>query len=307
VTDQPQTDTTRLHAQKMAALGELASGITHDFRNILQTVISSLEMIESRANDPAEVRRLAASALKASERGIGLTRRLLKFARTDAIDIRASCLLPSLESATETLSRTVEARIHVGIEPPSGDLWQVAIDPNEFELALINLGINARDAMPKGGRIRVGARNVAIPGVDRRVPQRPEQRDKINRRGPPLPLPAGEYVAVTVGDTGAGMTEETLARAMEPFFTTKAAGEGTGLGLSTVHKLVMQAHGALRLISEAGHGTTIELWLPRAPEPTTIKSVISHESGPAEIVRARSAARCGRPRRVPKRDQGECR
>jgi signal transduction histidine kinase len=261
---QHDIDGNRLHAQKIAAPGELASGMTHDFRNILQTVISTLDLIESRSNDPVEVRRLAASALRASERGVGLTKRLLKFARREAVDIRPVCLLASLESATETLARCIEVRINIGIEPPSSDLWPVIIDPTEFELALINLGLNARDAMPKGGRIRVGARNVTLPLIDRRVSETPVGHAGTDRRGPPLPLPAGDYVAVSVGDTGNGMDEATLARATEPFFTTKTVGKGTGLGLATVHTLAIEAQGALRLNSALGRGTTIELWLPRA-------------------------------------------
>lgn len=269
--DRPFARGDRLHSQKMAALGELASGITHDFRNILQTVMSNLEIIESRASDPAEVRRLSASALRASERGISLTKRLLRFAHYEAAGAIPACLLSSLESATETLTRTVEARMNVRIEPPSSDLWEVIIDPSEFELALINLGINARDAMPSGGRIRLGARNVTIPLVDRRVLPLLERHQPTNRRGPRLVLPGGDYVAVTVGDTGTGMDEATLARAIEPFFTTKPPGTGTGLGLSMVHDLATQVRGALRLISKAGQGTTAELWLPRAPASIAMK------------------------------------
>lgn len=279
VTDQQDSHGSQLHSQKMAALGELASGMTHDFRNILQTVISTLEVIESRSNDPEAVRRLTASALRASERGIGLTKRVLKFARQDAKDVKPACLLTSLESATETLSRTVEARIKVGVEPPPPDLWKVVIDPNELELALINLGINARDAMPEGGKIQLGARNVTIPQVDRRSSQS-KGHGQIDRRGPRLPLPGGDYVAVVVDDTGSGMDAATLARAVEPFFTTKPVGKGTGLGLSTAHTLATQAQGALRVISEVGRGTTIELWLPRAPAQCQTDLAITRHSGP---------------------------
>ena len=258
-------DSDLLHIQKMATLGELTSGIIHDFRNVLQTVLSTLELLESRADNPAEVHRLVASATRASERGISLTRRLLRLSRREARSARSVCLASSLESATETLARTVEARMNVGVEPPPNDLWPVVIDPVEFELALINLGLNARDAMPDGGRIRLGARNVTIPVADRRSQQRPARHTQSNRRGPRLPLPAGDYVAVSVLDTGTGMDEVTLARAVEPFFTTKPAGKGTGLGLATAHELATQAQGTLRLLSELGRGTTVEMWLPRAP------------------------------------------
>jgi signal transduction histidine kinase len=257
----------RLHLQKMVALGELASGITHDFRNVLQTVISTLELLESRSGDPVEVRRLTAAALRASERGIGLTRRLLSFSRRDVTAIGAICLVPSLESVKETLSRTVEARMNVGIEPPSPNLWPVVVDPNEFELALINLGLNARDAMPDGGRIRFSARNVTIPLEERRAPPWPARSVPEDRRGPRLMLPGGDYVAVSVDDTGTGMDETTLARAVDPFFTTKPVGKGTGLGLAAVHNLATQAQGALRLMSVIGRGTTVQLWLPRGPCP----------------------------------------
>src|SRR3954449_3820032 len=196
--ERPFASSDQLHAQKMAALGELASGITHDFRNILQTVIGNLDNIESRANDPAEVRRLTASALRAAERGISLTRRLLTFAHYKAVEARPICLLSSLESATETLTRTIEARMNVGVEPPASDLWPVIIDPSEFELALINLGINARDAMPGGGRIRVGAHNMTIPLIEPRTLLWLDHHQPADRRGPRLALPGGDYVAVTV-------------------------------------------------------------------------------------------------------------
>jgi signal transduction histidine kinase len=253
------------HSQRMAALGELSSGITHDFRNILQTVISSLEIIESRANDPAEVRRLAASALRASERGIGVTRRLLAFSRRGAAEARGgACLLSSLKNATETLAPTIGTRMNVGIEPPLGDLWQAVIDPTEFELVIINLGINARDAMPDGGRIRFSARNVTIPAVERRAASLSPRAHHSERRGPRLALSGGDYIAVTVTDTGTGMDEATLARAVDPFFTTKPVGTGTGLGLAMARTFATQAGGALRLMSELGRGTSVEMWLPRS-------------------------------------------
>jgi signal transduction histidine kinase len=282
--ERPFASSDQLHAQKMAALGELASGITHDFRNILQTVIGTLDNIESRANDPTEVRRLATSALRAAERGISLTRRLLTFAHYKAVEARPICLLSSLESATETLTRTIEVRMNIGVEPPALDLWPVVIDPSEFELALINLGINARDAMPSGGRIRVGARNVTIPLIERRALPRLEGRQPADRRGPRLALPGGDYVAITVSDTGTGMDEATLARAIEPFFTTKPLGKGTGLGLAMVHDLVTQAGGALRLISHLGQGTTAELWFPRAAASITQdQPAVSRASSPDAV------------------------
>lgn len=268
--DQLANDQDLAHLQRMAALGELASGITHDFRNVLQTVISTLELIESQANaGPAEVRRLVSSALQASERGIGLTKRLLTFSRIEAAAVQPASLLPSLEGVTETLARTIGARMNVQLEPPPGSLWPVVVDPTELELALINLGINARDAMPDGGRLRLGARNVTIPSIDRRIDGSSANYARPDRRGPRLSLPGGDYITVLVSDTGSGMDQATLSRATEPFFTTKPVGKGTGLGLATVHKMATRSRGTLRLISEPGQGTTVELWLPRATgEPT---------------------------------------
>jgi len=261
---QPAAHFDRSHSQRMVALGELSSGITHDFRNVLQTLISSLEIIESRANNADEVRRLTAAALRVSERGIGITQRLSAFSRREAAEIRRSCLMLSLKSATETLSHTVGARMNVKITSLPADLWEAVIDPIEFELAVINLGINARDAMPNGGRIQLSARNVTIPGIERRAVQPSVRLDRPERRGPRLPLQGGDYVAVTVSDNGTGMDEVTLARAVEPFFTTKPAGKGTGLGLAMAHSFAIQVGGTLRLMSEVERGTTVEIWLPRA-------------------------------------------
>lgn len=265
--DRPDSPCELLQTCKMAALGELASGITHDFRNILQTVISTLELIESRSDDAAEVRRIVASALCASERGIGLTNRLLAFSRCEAVEAKPARLLPSLEGVTETLARTVGAGMKVRLEAPPAGLWQAVINPTELELALINLGINARDAMPDGGSINLAARNVTIPQIERRATERPPRHDGIERRGPALPLPGGDYVAITVGDTGIGMDAATLAQAVKPFFTTKSAGKGTGLGLAMAHTMVAERRGALRLKSKLGRGTMVELWLPRASAP----------------------------------------
>src|ERR1700722_2846691 len=125
-----------LHSQKMSALGELATGITHDFRNVLQTVISTLEILEARSSDPVEVRRLVASALRASERGVSLTKRLMGFTRSEATTTTGVCLVSSLESVAETLARTVEARMNVSVDHPLPELWPVIIDPTELELAL---------------------------------------------------------------------------------------------------------------------------------------------------------------------------
>jgi signal transduction histidine kinase len=281
VPDHRNTSCDSTHGKRMAALGELASGVTHDFRNILQTVIATLDLLETRSNDPAEVRRLAGAALRASERGISLTKRLLTFSHYTTTDFRPTRLISSLESVTETLAHTVGARVNVQVDPPASDLWDAVLDPSEFELTLLNLGINARDAMPEGGRIRLGARNVTIPLTDRRAARAVERSEPVDQRGPGLALPSGDYIAITVGDTGVGMDAVTLSRAIEPFFTTKPVGKGTGLGLSLAHTLATRAGGALRLKSQPGRGTTVELWLPRAPSlpPAFTNSTIPAAAG----------------------------
>jgi signal transduction histidine kinase len=270
--DNPNAFCDLSHLRKLATLGELAGGITHDFRNILQTLSAMLEMIGSRSNNPSEVRRLVASALLASDRGTSVTDRLMKFSRVQGVGMRPTCLLSSLESAADTLAQTMEAKMNIAVEQPASDLWQAVIDPAEFELALINLGINARDAMPRGGDIRLGARNVTIPPVDRRAARLPTGSAGLDRRGPRLALPGGDYIAIIVSDTGTGMDRATLERAAQPFFTTKPVGIGTGLGLAMANTLAVGAGGALRLISEIGCGTTVEMWLPRVSALTSLVS-----------------------------------
>ena len=169
----------------------------------------------------------------------------------------------------ETFTATAGEKMRVAIEPIAEDIWQSIIDPTELELTLINLGNNARDAMPDGGCIRFAAYNVTIPVVDRRAAAVPAAPDGKDRRGPQLPLSGGDYVAIVVGDTGIGMDKATLEKAATPFFSTKPVGKGTGLGLAMAHELAIQAGGALRLISEIGQGTRVEMWLPRANAPSS--------------------------------------
>lgn len=255
-----------IQMQKMNAVGQLASGITHDFRNVLQAIMSGIDLIEVRAHDPDQVRRLAASLMRVSEHGVELTQRLLAFARRQDVRPEAINLLALLESVAGLLLRTLGSKVHVEVETPPSGLWQPLIDPGQLELALLNLGINARDAMSGQGTLRLCARNVGLPEFERRhgastSVDRPQQNE---RRGPPLVLDCGDYVLLTVSDTGSGMDSETLERATEPFFTTKPAGKGSGLGLPMVYGFVTQHGGALRLRSQLGKGTSVELWLPCA-------------------------------------------
>lgn len=257
--------------QKMNAVGQLASGITHDFRNVLQAIMSGIDLIEVRAHDPDQVRCLAASLMRITEHGVGLTQRLLAFARRQELRLEAVNLPVLLEGAAELLLRTLGSKVHIEVAASPADLWQPLIDPAQLELALLNLGINARDAMSGHGTLRLCARNVGLPEFERRQTG-DVSANKLwgeERRGPPLALNCGDYVLLTASDTGSGMDDETLERATEPFFTTKPAGEGSGLGLSMVHGFVTQHGGALRLRSQLGKGTSVELWLPRAVGPAT--------------------------------------
>jgi len=255
-----------IQMQKMNAVGQLASGITHDFRNVLQAIMSGIDLIEARAHDPDQVRRLAASLMRVTEHGVELTQRLLAFARRQDVKPEAIDLPALLESVAGLLLRTLGSNVHVEVEAPPAGLWQPLIDPGQLELALLNLGINARDAMSGQGTLRLCARNVGLPEFERRhaASTSADKLQRKERRGPPLVLDCGDYVLLTVSDTGSGMDGETLERATEPFFTTKPAGKGSGLGLPMVYGFVTQHRGALRLRSQLGKGTAVELWLPCA-------------------------------------------
>jgi signal transduction histidine kinase len=250
--------------QKMDAVGQLASGITHDFRNVLQAIMSGIDLIEARADEPEQVRRLAASLMRAAEHGAGLTQRLLSFARRQDLKREVVNLPVLLDGVVELLVRTLGTKVRVEVDVPPVGLRQPFVDPGQLELALLNLGINARDAMSGQGTLCLCARNAGLPASDRRnvANTSADGFRSEERRGPPLALDCGDYVLLTVSDTGSGMDEETLGRAAEPFFTTKPAGQGSGLGLAMVYGFVTQHGGALRLRSQLGKGTSVELWMP---------------------------------------------
>ena len=232
-------------AQKMEAVGQLTGGVAHDFNNLLSAVLGNLKLLRKRLGGDDAARRLIDGAIEGAERGASLTQRLLAFARQQDLHPAAVDVAELICGMIEMLRRSIGPLIRVETAF-ADDLWTAHVDANQLELALLNLVVNARDAMLEGGRLKLTARNatVAAAGDDA--------------------LAAGDYVCLAVGDTGAGMDGATLAHATEPFFTTKGAGKGTGLGLSMVHGLAAQSGGALRLSSRPGAGTTAELWLPRA-------------------------------------------
>ncbi len=235
-------------AQRMEALGQLAGGIAHDFNNVLQAVSGGLSLIERRSADPVAVARLARMAGDASARGAAITGRLLAFSRRG--ELRAVQVPPAtlLESLREILGSTLGAGISVRIQAEA-DASPLMADKAQLETVLINLAVNARDAMPGGGILILAARGQTVPGL-------PDY---------PAALRNGDYVRLDVTDTGTGMDAATLVRASEPFFTTKPAGQGTGLGLAMARGFAQQSGGAFSIDSAPGQGTTISLWFPVAP------------------------------------------
>jgi len=230
------------HSQKMEALGRLTGGIAHDFNNLLTAILGSLELLRQRLPDaPAdETTRLLDNAAQAGERGAWLTRRMLAFARHQDLELRPVDVAALVRSMTDLLQRSLGPAVAIQTRFPLG-LAKVQADPNQLELALLNLAMNARDAMPDGGPVILSAREEKV--------------------APGGALVAGRYVCLAVTDAGMGMDETTLARATEPFFTTKGPGKGTGLGLSMVHGMAEQSGGRLAIRSRKGAGTTAELWL----------------------------------------------
>ena len=237
------------HAERIQALGELAGGIAHDFNNILQGIQAGAALMGRRATDASEVRRFSGLIRDAAERGASITRRLLVFARRG--DLRAEALVPAtlLESMREVLTPALGAAVQLRIEA-SPSLPPLLADKGQLETALVNLAINGRDAMPSGGTLTVSA-------VAEDISDHETELD-------PAGLAPGRYVRITVTDTGEGMDSATLARALEPFFTTKALGHGTGLGLPMVKGFAEQSGGAMTIESQPGRGTTVSLWLPQA-------------------------------------------
>jgi len=240
-------------SNKMEAIGQLTGGLAHDFNNLLAGISGSLELIRTRAAQgrTAEFGRYIETALASTNRAAALTHRLLAFARRQTLDPKPTSLNQLVEGMEELFSRTVGPSIQVETKL-ADELWATLCDPNQLESALLNLVINARDAMPDDGQLVIETTNAAIP--DRR---------RVPRDGPSSNVPPGDYVTLSVTDTGTGMAPDVLARAFDPFFTTKPLGQGTGLGLSMIHGFVEQSGGQVHLRSEQGQGTRVTIYLPR--------------------------------------------
>ncbi len=235
-------------AQKMEAVGQLTGGLAHDFNNLLTGITGSLELLQTRIAQGriADVPRYVTAAQGAANRAAALTHRLLAFSRRQTLDPKPTDLNRLVAGMEELIRRTVGPEILIE-STAAGDLWPTLVDPGQLENALLNLCINARDAMPDGGRLAVETGNCWL-----------DQPEALERD-----LPAGHYVSLRVADTGTGMPPDVIAKAFEPFFTTKPIGMGTGLGLSMIYGFAKQSGGQVRIHSEIGQGTTVSLFLPR--------------------------------------------
>jgi signal transduction histidine kinase len=236
-----------LQARKIEALGQLVGGVAHDFNNLLMAVIGNLDLLSKRLGEDARLHRLLDGAMEGARRGATLTQRLLAFARKQELKTQATDVRSLVDDMIGLIGRSVGPMVRVEIQAKSA-VPAVDIDPNQLEMALLNLAVNARDAMVSGGVLTIKLSEQVIDVDDQ------------------LGILPGRYVVLSVRDTGEGMDAETLAKAVEPFFSTKGVGKGTGLGLSMVFGLAQQSGGALQLESAPSSGTTARLWLPIAKE-----------------------------------------
>ncbi len=262
ITDRVRADRERValeeqlrQSQKLEAVGKLTGGVAHDFNNLLTVILGNLELLQDEEPPESSAADLARQAQDAADRGARLTQRLLAFSRRQSLRPAAVDLRTLVRGMDDLLRRTLGETIEIVVRIPD-DLWLLEADPTQLEQVILNLAINARDAMPDGGRLTIQVSNVQ-PGADA-LAQFSE-------------LEPGDYVALSVSDTGIGMAEEVLERAFDPFFTTKEVGEGTGLGLSMVYGFVKQSHGHVELRSRPGEGTVVQVLLPRSQEAATSK------------------------------------
>jgi signal transduction histidine kinase/ActR/RegA family two-component response regulator len=264
-------------AQKMDTIGRLTGGVAHDFNNLLMAVLGSLTLLEKKLPDDPQIRRLLQNAIQGADRGKSLTQRLLAFSRRQELKPQAVDFAQLVYGMQELLKRAVGHGIAFSCDFPS-DLPPALVDANQLELALLNVALNARDAMSDGGSVRITAQAETIaPGGPAANHATGNGFAKPLNTPQSVSLPAGDYVRIIIVDTGVGMDPATLAKATEPFFTTKGPGKGTGLGLSMVHGLAAQSGGLLRIHSEPNAGTIVELWLPQA---TTAPAAVARAAEP---------------------------
>jgi signal transduction histidine kinase len=270
ITRRVETDERLRQSQKMDVIGQLTGGVAHDFNNLLTVILGHAEdLVEYLAAAPPEVREEAAAILAAGERAAELTHRLLAFARRQPLRPRTTAVDELVAGMEGLMRRTLGENINIQIMA-TDDLWEAVVDPGELENALLNIAINARDAMPEGGRLTIETSNVVVD----------EAYAAENQIDP------GAYIVLAVSDTGAGMSPETLSRVFDPFFTTKPQGKGSGLGLSMVYGFARQTGGHVKIYSEPGQGTTVRLYIPRAAA-----DAVAEEPPPAPAVVPRGTER----------------
>jgi signal transduction histidine kinase len=243
IAQREKAETLLRQAQKMEMIGQLTGGVAHDFNNLLMAVIGNLDLLRRYAPEDGKTRRLIDGAMQGAQRGATLTQRLLAFARRQELTVEARSLSDLMQGMTNLIERSTGPEIELKFDIPE-QLPLVMVDTNQIELAVLNLVVNARDAMPNGGTLSISTTLVHVDADD--------DDDLV----------PGTYIRLSVRDTGQGMDAETLSKATDPFFSTKELGKGTGLGLSMIDGLAKQLKGALRLSSEVGVGTQADLWLP---------------------------------------------
>ncbi len=252
-------------SQKMEAVGQLSGGIAHDFNNLMMIVQGNLESAQRNLRklegDHLNLNRSINNAMRGAQRASALTSRLLAFSRRQPLDPKPTDVNRFLTGAADFLQRSLGETIGIEVVGSAG-LWQIDVDANHLEAALVNLAINARDAMPNGGKVTLEASNVFLD-------------EEYARANPEIVV--GQYVVICVADTGDGMPPEVLSRAFEPFFTTKEPGQGTGLGLSQVYGFVKQSNGHVKIYSERGQGTTVKLYFPRLASSTADDEDVEQE------------------------------
>jgi PAS domain S-box-containing protein len=252
LTERRAADERARQAQKMEAIGHLTGGVAHDFNNLLMVIVGNLETIQRKLSDsPPDVERMQRStdsAMRGARRAESLTQRLLAFSRQQPLDPKPVDLGHMIPGMSDLLRRTLGE--HITVETVlGGGMWRALADPNQLELAVLNLAVNARDAMPEGGNLTIETANVYL-----------DEKYAASQ----VEVVPGQYAMLAITDNGCGMTSEVKAKAFDPFFTTKDIGHGTGLGLSQVYGFIKQSRGHVKLYSELGEGTTIKLYLPRA-------------------------------------------
>jgi PAS domain S-box-containing protein len=259
VTDRRQVEEQLRQAQKMEAIGQLTGGIAHDFNNLLMVVGGSLDMLDGHIEKNEKTSRYLAAARHGVERGAKLNQQLLAFSRRQDLRVEAVCIDDLIGTFENLLDRAVGETVAIHIEK-APEMWYCRTDPHQLEAAILNLAINARDAMPLGGTLTLGTAICKLDALQAAASS----------------ATAGEYVAVSVADTGIGMAPEVVGRVFEPFFTTKGLGKGTGLGLSQVYGFARQSGGFVAIESEPGHGTRVLIHLPRTAKPEMVEQGIRH-------------------------------